>query len=126
MGNGALVPTQRDERVEGERGNPSAPGHLGLAARHMISVHQIPFSPPHPAPAQILQHVSAAVEEERQPKDDAELVLLTRLLQLAVGCRAGLRQGRVVYAGEGYVCGLGGRDGCVWRGPGPLSDADWR
>uniref|UniRef100_A0A1D1ZVX3 Negative elongation factor B n=1 Tax=Auxenochlorella protothecoides TaxID=3075 RepID=A0A1D1ZVX3_AUXPR len=65
-------------------------GDAGMVLRDPSTLHLIVHN--------ILQHVSAAVEEERQPKDDAELVLLTRLLQLAVGCRAGLRQGRVVYA----------------------------
>lgn len=35
------------------------------------------------------------------PKDDRELVFATRLLQLAVGCRAMMRERRYHFAGAG-------------------------
>lgn len=47
---------------------------------------------------QAVARVRRAAAERRQPKDDAELLLLARLLQLAVGCRAGLKHGRLRFA----------------------------
>lgn len=44
--------------------------------------------------AQILRRLEGLAQEMAAPAEDAELVLLTRLLQLAVGCRAQLRARR--------------------------------
>jgi hypothetical protein len=43
------------------------------------------------ARAQVLRRLEALVHAEGRPADDADLVLLTRALQLACGCRAQLR-----------------------------------
>lgn len=46
----------------------------------------------------VLRRLEAATEEEMLPKDDRELGFATRLLQLAVGCRAMMRERRYHFA----------------------------
>ena len=64
-----------------------------LAVGVVSSEHSITCA----ASAQVLRRLEALLEEERAPADDADLVLLTRALQLACACRAQLRARRYAF-----------------------------
>lgn len=55
----------------------------------------------------MIRRLEAATEQEQLPKDDRELVFATRLLQLAAGCRAMMRERQYRFAGgHGTMAGL--------------------
>ena len=96
------------------RGGGGRGGHRACAKEALSSddvrccpcllVPPLPSACPSP-PCQVIRRLEAATEAEALPKDDQELVLTTRLLQLAVGCRAMMRERRYRFAGR-------------WRGAG--------
>ena len=49
---------------------------------------------------QIIRRIEAVVECEEVPGSDRELVFLTRLLQLALGCRAMMREHKYCFPGK--------------------------
>lgn len=51
-----------------------------------------PLTPGRPSPWQVIRRLEAATEAELLPKDDQELVFVTRALQLALGCRGMMRE----------------------------------
>lgn len=58
-------------------------GDMGMVVRDPSTFHLLIHH--------VLRRLEAATEAEQLPKDDRELVLATRLLQLAVGCRGMMR-----------------------------------
>jgi hypothetical protein len=62
----------------------------------------------------VIRRLEAATEQQLLPKDDQELAFVTRLLQLAVGCRGMMRDKVYRFAGTASaVCAsAGGRGVC--------------
>ena len=58
---------------------------------------------------QVIRRLEAATEEQRLPAEDAELVFVTRLLQLAVGCRGMMRDRQYIFAGGWWWMEIGRR-----------------
>lgn len=68
----------------------------------------------------MLRRLEDVVEQEVVPSNDRELIFLTRLLQLAVGCRAMMRDRAFVFPGARLVGQVFSGVGDGWMGRGVL------
>jgi hypothetical protein len=71
-----------------------------------------PRAPRRCRPPQVLRRLEAGPEEQLLPGDDRQLAFVTRLLQLAVGCRGMMRERAYRFAGA-CVCVYGGNGGGI-------------
>ncbi|PSC68506.1 Negative elongation factor B [Micractinium conductrix] len=81
-------------------GAPGASAHGEEPHRELVDAGMVLRDPStfHLLIHHVIRRLEAATEAEALPKDDQELVLTTRLLQLAVGCRAMMRERRYRFA----------------------------